>query len=128
MSANTVTTFIRRKMLAEITSGKISTMSAITHIAFGDGGVDASGDPIQPTASQTTLNSEIARYTVDPVTYPVSTTARYSVTIQGDELVGKKISEAGLIDSEGNLHAIKTMYVKQKDDGVKFTFTFDDEF
>lgn len=34
----------------------------------------------------------------------------------------------GLVDTEGNFVAIKTMYVKQKDDDVEFSFTFDMEF
>ena len=55
-------------------------------------------------------------------------TARYSVTIPASDLPGAAISEVGLIDSEGTLCAIKTMYAKRKDPGVTFTFTFDDVF
>ena len=42
--------------------------------------------------------------------------------------VGESISEAALMDSEGDLVAIKTMYAKRKDAGAAFTFVFDDEF
>jgi len=103
-------------------------MPAVTHIAFGDGGVDAGGNPVTPSETQTALKREIARYPIAGVEYPVGTTARYTVTIPKEDLAGEKISEAALVDSSGALCAIKTMYVKQKDEGVSFAFTFDDEF
>lgn len=123
-----VITRARRIYLTKITSGAISEMPMVTQIAFGDGGVDEAGEPIQPNELQTSLNNEIGRYDIDEVTYPVETTARYTVTIPEGDLIGKKISEMALVDSGGGLCAIKTMYVKQKDEGVKFTFEFDDEF
>ena len=62
--------------------------------------------------------------------YPLDppTTARYTVTIPAADLPGVAISEAALADSDGFLCAIKTFYVKRKDAGITFTFTFDDEF
>lgn len=126
--STSVITKARRKMLAEITSGKITTIPAITHIAFGSGGVDENGEPKQASETQTALFTEVQRYPIDSVTYPVDTTARYSVEIPEADLVSVKISEAGLIDTDGTLCAIKTMYIKQKDENVKFTFEFDDEF
>lgn len=50
------------------------------------------------------------------------------MTIPKDDLAGEVINEAALVDSEGDVAAIKTMYSKQKDAGVSFTFEFDDEF
>lgn len=123
-----IITKARRIYLTKITSGAITTMPKVTQIAFGDGGVDELGEPIVPNELQTALRSEIGRYNIDEVSYPVETTARYIVTIPEEDLVGKKISEMALIDEEGGFCAIKTMYIKQKDEGVKFTFEFDDEF
>lgn len=129
MSANTsVIMKARRKKLAEITSGKIISMPAITHVVFGTGGVETNGDPKQPNENQTALFNEVKRYPVDEITYPVETTARYTTSIPEIDLIGVKISEVGLLDDEGTLCAMKTMYVKQKDENVKFTFEFDDEF
>ena len=128
MSETSVITKKRRTNLCKLTSGAISTMSPITQIAFGTGGVDADGEPIAPLDTQTELNREIARYPIDSVVYPVDTTARYTCTIPRSDLPGEKISEAALVDSSGELCAIKNMYIKQKDDGVSFAFTFDDEF
>ena len=79
-------------------------------------------------AYQTTFEEALARYEVESVTYPDETTARYTVTIPKDSLVGKEINEAALVDSDGDLVAIKNMYSKKKDEGVSFTFEFDDEF
>lgn len=127
-TTTSVITRARRVALCKLTSGAINTMPAITHIAFGDGGVNSEGRPVAPLDTQTELNHELARYPINGVEYPIDTTARYTVTIPKEDLVGEKISEAALIDSVGALAAIKTMYVKQKDDGVSFDFTFDDEF
>ena len=63
-----------------------------------------------------------------PVAFPVETTARFVIVIPEDEQAKTKFSEMGLVDTEGNFVAIKTMYVKQKDDDVEFSFTFDMEF
>lgn len=129
--AGNITTIItdkRREKLCKITSGAITTLAKVTHVAFGDGGVDEAGEPISPVGSQTALTAEVGRYPIDGVTYPIPTTAQYTVTIPKDDLIGEKISEAALVDADNDLVAIKTMYAKGKDGGVTFTFTFDDEF
>ena len=128
MNDTSIITKARRIDLCKITSGGIGVLSPITHVAFGDGGLNASGNPISPSELQTSLMHEIARYPIDSVTYPVETTARYVVTIPSGDLDGAEISEAALVDGDGKLCAIKTMYKKKKDDGVIFSFTFDDEF
>lgn len=123
-----IVTEYRRKSLCEVTSGAIIAIPKVTHIAFGNGGVDTDGEPIEPDGTQTALTSELARYPIKAVSYPVNTTARYVAEIPLDDLTGEKINEAGLIDEAGNLCAIKTMYDKGKDADVIFSFTFDDEF
>lgn len=120
-------TLYRRKTLTQITSGTISAMPKITHLAFGSGGANENGI-LPPSETQTELNAEFCRYPIDSVTYPIETTARYTVTIPEKEQEGKMFNEIGLIDAEGNLCAVKAMYTKQKDGDVKFTFEFDDEF
>jgi hypothetical protein len=128
--ANTtsIITLYRRAKLCKVTSGAETTIPPITHVAFGDGGADASGSPLDLPADRAGLQNEIARYPIISVAYPAPTTARYTVTIPRDELDGARISEAALVDSSGAACAIKNMYVKQKDTGVAFTFEFDDEF
>lgn len=128
MNEYSVITKTRRKKLCMAASDSEKPLAVITHVAFGNGGVNESGEPLVPLETQTALNSELARYEVESVTYPEETTARYAVTIPKDALVGEKINEAALVDSDGDVVAIKTMYTKQKDEGVSFTFEFDDEF
>jgi len=126
--ANTIITNYRREQLCKITSGAIDSLAPITQVAFGDGGVDVAGQVLQPVGGQEALAHEVGRYPIDKVEYPVSTTARYTVTIPAADLAGAQLSEAALVDSEGNLCAIRNMLAKGKDEGVAFIFTFDDEF
>lgn len=128
MENTSVITKIRRVNLAKITSGAIESISPITKMAFGNGGVDENGNVIVPNEEQTSLNNQIGIYDIDSVSYPIETMARYTVTIPENELVGESISEIALVDSAGNLCAIKNTLPKGKDNGVKFTFEFDDEF
>ena len=132
MPENTIITVKRREQLCLITSGAIGALAPVTQIAFGSGGVDANGNPIPPAIDADRLNAELARYPLDSTTYPLDpnrrTTARYTATIPENDLTGASISEAALVDANGELCAIKTMFVKRKDGGVTFQFTFDDEF
>lgn len=128
MTKKSVITKTRRRKLCLAASDPAKPLPVITHVAFGCGGVNASGEPRTPSETQTALNDEIARYEVESVTYPNETTARYSVAIPKDALAGQEINEVALVDSAGDLVAIKTMYPKRKDSGVAFTFEFDDEF
>ena len=59
---------------------------------------------------------------------PVDTTNRYTVTIPETDLVGKNLSEMALIDADGVFAAVKNFLPKGKDEDVRFTFEFDDEF
>ena len=131
MAENSVITRARRINLCNATSkgSDVSPIAPIDRIAFGDGGVDDDGNPIPPLDTATALNNQIAIYPIDeePV-YPEPTTARYTATIPAADLAGEVINEAAIVDSNGQLCAIKTMFVKRKDSGVAFTFTFDDEF
>ena len=126
MNENSVITKTRRRKLCMAASDPEKPLAVITHVAFGNGGVNESGEPLVPLETQTALNSELARYEVESVTYPAETTARYAVTIPKDAMVGEEINEAALVDRD--VVAIKTMYPKKKDEDVSFTFEFDDEF
>lgn len=127
-STNSVITKARRVNLAKITSGAVESIPKITHIAFGDQGVDGNGQPLQPTEDQQALHHEVGRYEIDGVTNPVETTNRYTVTVPEADLVGLNLSEMALIDSDGVFAAVKNFLPKGKDGDVRFTFEFDDEF
>lgn len=127
-SKNSVITKARRVNLAKITSGAVTTIPKITHIAFGDQGVDSDGQPLTPTEEQQALHNEVGRYEIASVANPVETTNRYTVTIPGDALNGVNISEMALVDADGVFAAVKNFLPKGKDEDVTFTFEFDDEF
>ena len=124
----TIITTARRELLCKAASGEAETVPAVTKVAFGSGGVDSDGVVIVPSADQQELHNEVGRYPIDGVTYPVSTTARYKVTIPAADLEGAAISAVALVDSEGTLCAIRNILPKGKDAGVALIFTFDDEF
>ena len=128
MSENSVITRKRRVKLCQASSDESKPLPPVTHIALGSGGADEDGEPLTPLETQEALADEIVRYPVGEVSYPAETTARYSVTVPAGELTGRSISEAALIDSDGDLGAIKNMYAKREDAGVAFTFEFDDEY
>lgn len=129
MSATKTHTVTRRINLAKITSGAVTSIPKITHMAFGDGGYDTNtGQVITPDGNSTILNHEVGRYAIESVTYPIPTTVRYVVTIPENELVGIAISEIGLLDENGDLCAIQNTLPKYKDNGILFVVTVDDEF
>ena len=127
-SANSVITRARRVNLANITSGAVESIPKITHIAFGDQGVDEAGQPLQPTEDQQALCHEVGRYEIAGASNPAETTNRYTVTVPEANLVGLSLSEMALIDADGVFAAVKNFLPKGKDGDVKFTFEFDDEF
>ncbi len=127
-SINSVVTDIRREKLCKITSGALAAIAPVAFAALGDGGVDENGNVLEPSGGQTALNHEVGRYRVDAPQYPTPATARYTVTVPKNELAGVNISEAALVDADGDLCSIRNMLPKGKDADVEFTFTFDDEF
>ncbi|NBK80138.1 hypothetical protein D5272_16550 [bacterium D16-76] len=127
-SKNSTITLARRINLAKITRGAVEAIPKITHIAFGDGGIGEDGQPLAPQETQQALHNEVKRYEIDSVATPVDTTNRYTVTIPETDLVGKNLSEMALIDADGVFAAVKNFLPKGKDEDVRFTFEFDDEF
>lgn len=127
-SKNSTITLARRINLAKITRGAAEAIPKITHIAFGDGGIGEDGQPLAPQETQQALHNEVKRYEIDSVATPVDTTNRYTVTIPETDLVGKNLSEMALIDADGVFAAVKNFLPKGKDEDVRFTFEFDDEF
>ena len=127
-SKNSTITLARRINLAKITRGAVEAIPKITHIAFGDGGIGEDGQPLAPQETQQALHNEVKRYEIDSVATPVDTTNRYTVTIPETDLVGQNLSEMALIDADGVFAAVKNFLPKGKDEDVRFTFEFDDEF
>ena len=124
---NVIITKKSREKLVKARAGAIQ-LPKIVGMVFGDGGVDASGNVIPPTESQSGLTNEIFRKELDGYSFPADTTCRYEFTLTESELAGEEISEIGLYDSEGDVVCIKTFKRKGKDDDVEQTYTLDDIF
>lgn len=124
---NVIITKKSREKLVKARAGAIQ-LPKIVGMVFGDGGVDASGNVIPPTESQSGLTNEIFRKELDGYSFPADTTCRYECTLTESELAGEEISEIGLYDSEGDVVCVKTFKRKGKDDDVEQTYTLDDIF
>ncbi|HBF3087244.1 phage tail protein [Clostridioides difficile] len=125
--ANAVTTDIARQKMCKARAGDI-TLPTIVSMVFGDGGVGNDGTIIAPLSSDTALKNEVFRKDIENYVYPIQTTCRYSTTLLKNEAEGKNINEIGLIDSDGDLIAIKTFGNKYKDSDMEMVFQIDDEF
>lgn len=125
MAVAVVTTVFRKKLL-KARAGDL-TLPTIQKIAFGNGGVDNADNVIQPLPTQTALNNELLRKNVASHTYLNNDTAcRYTCTLSNSELVGVAISEIGIVDSAGDIIAIKNFSPKVKDGDIELVFNIDD--
>lgn len=130
-------TQIGREKLCKAHAGA-APLPKIVKMAFGDGGIGADGTVIPATGKETELKASLLEKTIDAITFPIvsdgstptgfSTTASYAVKLGKSELVGKMISEQGLIDEDGDLVAYKTFLAKGKDGDVDFLFDMQEIF
>lgn len=127
--AQGVITEIGRKKLCKAHAGD-QVLPAITKMAFGSGGVNADGDVIETTGSETALKTELLKKDVSGHSYleVKETTCRYSTRLTKTELANQNISEIGLFDADGDMIAYKTFLPKGKDDDMEFVFDMDEVF
>lgn len=125
--AQGVITVKGREKLCKAHTGD-STLPKIVKMAFGDGGVDGTGNVIPTTGEETDMRNELLRKDIDGHTFPVPTTARYSIRLDKTELAGENMSEQGLYDEDGDLIAYKTFLPKGKDADMEFVFDMDEIF
>lgn len=122
-----VTTKKAREKMVKARAGEI-VLPKITHMAFGNGGVDENGTPIFPSGEDTSLKNELIRKVIDGHVFITDTTCRYSCTLFKEELAGKAINELALLDEEGDPVAFKTFSNKIKDGDMEMIFEVDDQF
>jgi len=128
--ATGITTNEYRKRLAKHAFNETPTypLAKITHMVFGDGGVDGEGELVYMDPDQTTLNSVLATKALRSVDQPDDYSVRGEGVSGVDELVGSEISEAGLIDEEGRLVGFRNFLPKTKDSdeelAIKITLKF----
>lgn len=124
---NVIITKKARENMVKARAGAI-TLPKIVGMAFGDGGVDASGNVVAPTEDQSELTNELFRKEIESYSFVNDTTCRYVCVLAEDDLPGADISEFGLYDENGDLLCIKTVKSKGKDDDIEMPFTLDDVF
>lgn len=124
--SKSVITRVRRKKMAEA-SHETGRVAKITHIALGTGGVNESGEVIEPLPEQTELRREIIRKPYDSSRKVSDTAYEYTITLSTNEFVGEYISEIALIDEDGDAVAISNFLAKGKDN-TEVIFTVEDSY
>ena len=122
-----IVTNVGRNKTLRARAGEI-TLPKIAGVAFGDGGVDDSGNVRTPLSSQTALNNELLRKEISDHEFISESQCRYTVTLSVHELAEVNISELALYDEDGDLIAIKNFLPKGKDSDIEMDFSIDDVF
>lgn len=124
-----VITATGRKKLCMAHAGDME-LPAITQMAWGEGGVDETGQPIDTTGNEIGLYQELLRKDIESHEYvnEGQTTCRYTATLEAGELDHLYISEMGLYDSEGDLVAYRTFMRKGKDADIPQIYDMDEIF
>ncbi|EIW19902.1 MULTISPECIES: phage tail protein [Pelosinus] len=125
--AYSVTTVKGREKFAQA-HGTSGVLPKIVKMAFGDGGVDGSLEPVAPVTELTELGNELLRKDLEAVSYPVTTTVRYTGRLLTTELNGMNINEIALVDADGDVIAIKRFTNKGKDVDSELVFDWNEEF
>ena len=126
---NGVITVTGRKKLCKAHTGD-STLPIITHMAWGDGGVDEEGNPKSASGNEIGLYHELMKKEIEIHSYvnEEETACRYTATLEKGELTGSEISEMGLFDEEGDLIAYRTFMRKGKDADIPQIYDMDEIF
>ncbi len=122
-----IITSIAKKKLIQARKGEIS-LPVIAGIAVGDGAEDETGELKDLSAEDFLLKNELLRREYCKCEKISDTCYRYRMELSADELAGKKINEAALYDTEGDLLAIRVFTGKQKDGDMEMAFEYDDKF
>lgn len=121
----TVTTAYARAQMARARA-EGGTLTKVVKMAFGNGGVDPSGQPLPVDGTEETLRSELLRKDIESYDFIAPATIRYRCPLGENELTGQNINELALVDSEGKFTALRTMGDKFKDGDMEFIFEVDD--
>ena len=124
-----VITAVGRKKLCMAHAGDIA-LPVITQMAWGSGGADETGQPLDTTGNEIGLYQELLRKDIESHVYvnEGQTTCRYTATLEAGELDNSYISEMGLYDEDGDLIAYRTFMRKGKDADIPQIYDMDDIF
>jgi len=118
MAEAVVVNMYRRRVATRMAGG--ASIAPIAFMAFGDGGHNADSSPKAPSVNATKLNHEILRKPLAGITQE----DLYSVTgkgaIEANEVIGAAISEAALLDANGQIVGLKTFAPKFKENDERY--------
>lgn len=106
----------------------MQSLSPIKGVAFGNGAVNDSGEVISPSAEETSLKNELFRKDMRSFAAISDFCIRYTCVLEANELAGERINEVALIDSDGDIVAVKAFSSKEKDGDTVMVLDIDDIF
>lgn len=125
MATKAVTTKAAKRKMLLARAGRQS-LPRITKMAFGNGGVNDAGEVKEIDEESENLANEILRKDIDRNEIISDTQIKYFCTLAENELVGEELSEIALVDSDGDLVAIKNFMKKGKDEDWEMEFAVTD--
>ena len=95
-----------RKKIAAHMAGT-GTLAPAKYVAFGDGGHNSDGSVVAVSEQQTGLNHEVLRKELSSIKQEDLLSFTGKGAIEKEELVGIALSEAAIIDADGDCIAVK---------------------
>jgi phage-related tail fiber protein len=108
----------RQRIAARMANG--ANLAHAAYMAFGDGGHNADLTPKTPSRAATSLAHEVLRKPLLSLTQEDLFSVTGKGVIEAGELVGVRISEAAILDSNGELIGIKNFAPKLKESDEKY--------
>lgn len=108
----------RQRIAARMANG--AALAHAAYMAFGDGGHNADLTPKAPSKTATALAHEILRKPLASLTQEDLFSVTGKGVIEPGELVGARISEAAIIDSNGALIGVKNFAPKLKESDERY--------
>ncbi len=129
MDNTSVITVVGRRKLCMAHTGEAS-LPPITRMAWGDGGLDESGQPKATTGNEVGLYHELLVKDIEGYEYidDDQTSCRYTAILEADDLAGEEISEMGLYDAEGDLVVYRTCMRKGKEPDISQKYQMEEIF
>jgi len=103
----------RQRLAAHMAGG--APLAPIAYMAFGDGGHNPDMTPKPPSQTATALYHEVLRKPLASITQEDVFSATGKGMVEANEIIGAAVSEAALIDANGNIVGIKTFAPKHKE-------------
>lgn len=117
--AEAITVDAYRKRIAKHMADN-SALPPIAYMAFGDGGHNADLTPKAPSATATALTHEVLRKDLASITQEDGFSVTGKGVIEAADLAGVRISEAALLDTNGQLVGYKTFAPKLKESDERY--------